>query len=339
MTAGEKTIAELAEEIGIAENTARRYVRLFEEFFAGRQRGRTMRYPAEAAALLSCISGFYREGLTTPEIFERLHAELAARLQTPPPRQDGEDAKETAARTLPAVAAIDARLAAHEAALADVGLIRNTLAILWREYRRWRAVPGSFGELAAGLGKLKAELPKTLEEVKAEAFAAREQDRRAWAREAAELRAEIARLRAEKERLAEQMAELRQTLGPGEEFRRLPLVFRSEKGEFLGVSAGSHKHFSLADFLGLLERGDRSVAVRWADGSKDRWLLHLVEGPGLCDERRHHLAVRCTKTPKGNQVVLIERLSFAGRDVPVFFLYELFKQFGRGFGEKPGSKR
>ena len=76
-----------------------------------------------------------------------------------------------------------------------------------------------------------------------------------------------------------------------------------------------------------------------SDGCKDRWFLHLVEGPGLCDERRHHLAVRRTKTPKGNQVVLIERLSFAGRDVPVFFLYELFKQFGRGFGEKPDSGR
>lgn len=337
--AGDKTISELAEEAGIAENTARRYVRLFDEFFAGRQRGRTMRYPAEAAALLSCISGFYREGLTTPEIFERLHAELAARLQTPPSGQTGEDARKASGKTPPAVAAIDARLAAHEAALADVGLIRNTLAILWREYRRWRAVPGSFDELAAALKALRAEVPRVGEEAKAEAEAARERDRRAWTQETAELRAEIARLRAEKERLAEQMSELRQTLGPGEEFRWLPLVFRSEKGEFLGVSAGSHKHFSLADFLGLLERGDRSVAVRWADGHKDRWLLHLVEGPGLCDERRHHLAVRRTNTPKGNRVVLIERLHFAGRDVPVFFLYELFKQFGRGFAEKPGSER
>ena len=38
---------------------------------------------------------------------------------------------------------------------------------------------------------------------------------------------------------------LADAVGPDEEFLMLPLVFRSEKGEFLGVSANPRKHFSL----------------------------------------------------------------------------------------------
>ena len=73
------TIAELAERAGVAENTARRYVRVFEEFFAGRQDGRAMRYPEVVSPLLSLISSCYREGLAAPDIISRLGAVVAAR--------------------------------------------------------------------------------------------------------------------------------------------------------------------------------------------------------------------------------------------------------------------
>ncbi|WP_029896516.1 MerR family transcriptional regulator [Desulfohalovibrio reitneri] len=74
MADGVYLISELAELAGLAENTARRYARLFDGHFSGRQSGRVTRYPAEDAELLACIASWYKEGLSTPEVEEKLRS-------------------------------------------------------------------------------------------------------------------------------------------------------------------------------------------------------------------------------------------------------------------------
>jgi DNA-binding transcriptional MerR regulator len=311
-------IAELAEEAGVPENTARRYVRLFDEFFGARQFGRTRRYPREAAALLAQIAGFYRQGLGTEEVFARLHGEVGRHLEGAVVAAGGEIGPSLGERC--------------EVLARDQALVRSTVAILWREYKRWRAVPGGYEALGAGLEDVRREL--------AEARVAQ-----AGAEERlGELAAEVQALRREKAelelRFERRLDELADVVGPSDEFLSLPLVFKSEKGEFLGVSDKARKHFSLKDFLGLIEaRGvsERSLSLSWKRGAKGGWQLGLREYPGQPErERRHVIELKARRTPKGNQVACLERLHFGGQDMPVFFFYELFKQFGKGLAGEGG---
>lgn len=142
-------------------------------------------------------------------------------------------------------------------------------------------------------------------------------------------------LRAMEERLLRRIDGLHNTVGPGEDLLALPLVFRSEEGEYLGVSDKAQKHFSLRDFLALVSDNGgsrRSLALAWQRPDPHAWQLTIRELPGLHRrERRHHLTLRQQTTPRGNTVACIEDLRVAGRPMPVFFLYELFRQIGRGF--------
>jgi len=321
------TIAELAERAGVAENTARRYVRVFEEFFAGRQDGRAMRYPEVVSPLLSLISSCYREGLAAPDIISRLGAVVAAREASVRPAEEPPVRDETAAR-----------LDALEEMRREFAMVRDTVGVLWREHRSWRESSSVIEVLTREVTALRAEMAgvsresgriaarlASLEGEKSEATAGRDN-----------LEADLARLQSVQDRIAERLDRLADAVGPDEEFLMLPLVFRSEKGEFLGVSANPRKHFSLRDFLELIDHGagkKRNLATRWSQGKEGRWTLCIAESPGQPLGRRHQVQVKRTKTPRGNTVALIEKLTYAGRDMPVFFLYELFRQIGKGFAE------
>lgn len=69
------TIAEAAQQIGVAENTLRRYASTFEGFLLAKAYGRTKKYSAEAVQTLSVIAGYYQDGIGTQEITERLNAQ------------------------------------------------------------------------------------------------------------------------------------------------------------------------------------------------------------------------------------------------------------------------
>lgn len=338
-------ISELADQAEVAENTARRYARLFEEFFSPRQYGRARKYPPEAAATLRRISDFYRQGLTTPEIFERLHAQTASDLSR---EVEGvcEAAKENVRpETLePMVREVLARLRAQDGLRQEYKLIKNTLAILWQEYKRWRAQPGSIQEVSGELITARRETAELREKM-----AALAEDNETLRRELASLRSDLAReeavdaLRGELEtiakdlelRFAKRLDEVAEAMGPAQQFLCLPLVFRSEKNEFLGVSDKDRKHFTLKDFLRLIEqkgRAGRAIAMSWQHRPKKSWRLTITENSGQGPkEKAHTLDLSRTRTPRGNVVVVIDKLVFDGRDMPVFFLYELFKQIGREF--------
>lgn len=65
-------IAELAEELDVAETTARRWAKLFETFLPSKRFNRVTRYSPEAVAILADIADLYRKGFTTEEIRHHL---------------------------------------------------------------------------------------------------------------------------------------------------------------------------------------------------------------------------------------------------------------------------
>jgi DNA-binding transcriptional MerR regulator len=69
------SIIELAEKTGIAENTARRYVKRFKKFFPNKNFGQTTKYPPDVAKMLLKISSMYYRKLNTQEILEILNKE------------------------------------------------------------------------------------------------------------------------------------------------------------------------------------------------------------------------------------------------------------------------
>jgi DNA-binding transcriptional MerR regulator len=85
------TIAEIAQRTHLAENTARRYAKLFAAFLPSRTPGRTKHYPREAIAVLTRVAALYQAGRTTgdildllPQEFPRL-VEAEATADSPPP--------------------------------------------------------------------------------------------------------------------------------------------------------------------------------------------------------------------------------------------------------------
>ncbi|MFW5488717.1 MAG: MerR family transcriptional regulator [Desulfovibrio sp.] len=330
MTNDRYLIVELAQLADIPENTARRYARLFEEFFSGKRYGRATKYPRSDVQTLELISGLYRDGLTTPEIFERLHNCIDEQLHEPSPMGrplDPTPESPDVHGELPPYDELMAAMQRQENALHDYGLVRNSVAILWKEYKRWRSQPGSVASLGNEIKKLHSQYTGL-----AEALEAAQQQTRDISMELALVREENAALRREQHTM--QLA-VKNALGPPEEFLCLPLVFLSDKNEFLGVSDRDRKHFSLLDFITLMRRNagtTRALALRWHSTSTE-WTLHISENAGQPGKvRKHYITVTRTRTPKGNMVCQLQRLSFDGHDMPPFGFYELFKHIGQEIG-------
>jgi DNA-binding transcriptional MerR regulator len=66
------TIAEIAEKLGIAESTARRYAKQFSQFLPSKQIGRTMKYSPQALEILRDTAILFKKGHTSEEVQELL---------------------------------------------------------------------------------------------------------------------------------------------------------------------------------------------------------------------------------------------------------------------------
>ncbi|WP_040372075.1 MerR family transcriptional regulator [Desulfovibrio oxyclinae] len=113
-----------------------------------------------------------------------------------------------------------------------------------------------------------------------------------------------------------------------------PLVIRSE-GEFLGVQGRDKKHFSLKDFVVLIERRmSESMKVETSWSKKDgAWVLLVrTESNGGMSDQNIVLVTHETVTPSGNTVVEIIRLNINGEDAPDALLLSLFRQVRSVFG-------
>ena len=163
------------------------------------------------------------------------------------------------------------------------------------------------------------------------------------------LRDEVAELRSERreseKRHAERVAVLEREVGelrrrvaaraagsdldfPPAEFLSSPLVISSD-GEYLGVQGKGRKHFSLKDFVHLIERKVSNVmAVETSWKRQDgHWVLHVrTEDTRKEREQDIVLVAKKTVTPSRNTVTEIIRLNIDGNDAPDALLLTLFRQ-------------
>jgi DNA-binding transcriptional MerR regulator len=164
------------------------------------------------------------------------------------------------------------------------------------------------------------------------------------------LRDEVAALRAEREAesarqeesvraLRDEVASLKRKLATGQgggsgidfppaEFLASPLVIVSG-GEFLGVQGKGRNHFSLKDFVQLIERKESStIAVETSWKRQDgHWVLVVrTEDAESGREQNIVLVAKKTVTPSRNTVTEIIRLNIDGNDAPDALLLTLFRQ-------------
>lgn len=121
---------------------------------------------------------------------------------------------------------------------------------------------------------------------------------------------------------------------PSESYLARPLVIRSN-GEFLGVQGEGKKHFSLRDFVKLIEgsaSASRSVDTRWQKKGGS-WVLVVKTADSVSGAGQDVVLVtRKTVTPSGNTVTEIARLNIDGNDAPDSLLLSLFRQVRNVFG-------
>ena len=162
------------------------------------------------------------------------------------------------------------------------------------------------------------------------------------------LRDEVAELRRERsesekrhaervERLEQEVAGLRRKMAskpggridfPSSAYLQRPLVIASD-GEYLGVLGKGRTHFSLKDFVQLIERkvSDAMVVETSWKRQDGHWVLVIkTEDASKGREQNVVLVTRKTTTPNRNEVTEIVRLNIDGTDAPDALLLTLFRQ-------------
>jgi DNA-binding transcriptional MerR regulator len=128
---------------------------------------------------------------------------------------------------------------------------------------------------------------------------------------------------------------------PPDAFLDMPVVVRSDRGEYLGITGPGGTAFRLREFQAhLLRRAGRmdvgaAFHAAWTPRQGD-WVLTLLgaqrrqTGNGADSDGGaqlgHEHFFRRTTTQKGNLVALFHRLSINGKDVSEAFLRAFFKQ-------------
>lgn len=104
---------------------------------------------------------------------------------------------------------------------------------------------------------------------------------------------------------------------PSEAFLNTPIVIHNDQGEFLGVPG----RLPLAGFIDILARGADRTATGWT--RRDEAWIFTMTAP---DGDTHALHFTATTTPRGNLVVLLDRLDVNDTRTSPQFLQEFFRQ-------------
>jgi hypothetical protein len=120
---------------------------------------------------------------------------------------------------------------------------------------------------------------------------------------------------------------------PSPAFLSRPLVIRSDQGEYLGVLGRGRKHFTMQDFVDLLEQNagpGLGIDLAW-ERRAQHWVLQAgARETNTGQEQRMVLVVKEMVTPSRNPVVLILRFNIDGQDVSEALLLGLFRRIRSG---------
>ena len=121
---------------------------------------------------------------------------------------------------------------------------------------------------------------------------------------------------------------------PSTAYLERPLVIQNSEGDYLGVAGKGRKHFSLEDFVKLLENSvnsHRSVDLKW-EKKDSSWVLVITANEDVSgDEKAIVLVTEENITPNNNTVVRIVTMSINEKNVPDALLFSLFKQIRDSF--------
>ncbi|QJB55968.1 MerR family transcriptional regulator [Pseudodesulfovibrio sp. zrk46] len=107
---------------------------------------------------------------------------------------------------------------------------------------------------------------------------------------------------------------------PSDAFLNTPIVIMNEQGEFLGVPG----RLPLSGFVEILVREAEEGGSSHSDWRRqdENWIF-TMQAP---NQETHELYFMSTTTPRGNLVVLLDRLDVNGKETSSQFLQEFFKQ-------------
>jgi len=332
------THQDLSRLTGVSVTTIKSYRKKFAEFFPVVSHGKPLRFASKAADVCRRVRACFDANLSIQEIREQLSKEFPKQYEKrnvsityhsdpPDTTRDLLPSLELTAGSLHALAQaqgqIIQRLASLQETMADflslhlsredaftAGL--NTLKTAWREELaalRQSLEPAGRSEpvpvlVPAPSGRKVVTIRNILGEATDYLF------------ETTELRSAVA------ETVARQLGN-----PPPERFLGLPLVVRSEQGEFLGVAGRAWGAFALRDFLDLLVRAYRAprhFEQRWERRGLG-WRLTLEQVEALRPER-YALDLEQARTPRNNDVAMLSRLAMGGEDVPPPNLYGFIRQ-------------
>lgn len=122
------------------------------------------------------------------------------------------------------------------------------------------------------------------------------------------------------EQTAEPQASEPSTEVPSDAFLNTPIVIRNDQGEFLGVPG----RLPVAGFLDILLREARENGTPHSTWEK-RGTIWVFTTQAVNGDK-HDLYFTSTTTPRGNLVVLLDRLDHNGKETSSQFLQEFFRQ-------------
>lgn len=349
------THKDLSALLGVSQTTIKNYRRKFPGMIPQATRGKPIRFKPEAAEICREIRDGFEGGMSVEEIRSRLEAKFEMPRAQASVSNAGisEGVADTLVSRLEELAAAQNRMAERlESIEAQVrgagspgdvkGLLEPILAALEARGELMREdAAGQSGDSARTV-RIRARDGSykryRLEHVETEGEHAGDGDEVRKASHHEEPYGPDDRTQPEEPgpsaetRVAEESEESgeERTDRPPPDFFTLPMVIKSEKGEFLGVPGRTEGHLSIEDFLALLERQVRTpgpLPVSWSGGG-DEWRLEVELGKPPYRQDHEMELVRMT-TPRGNRVAWLRNMRIGENEVPETFLANFLKQLRR----------
>jgi hypothetical protein len=184
------------------------------------------------------------------------------------------------------------------------------------------------GEVLEAHAALRKDLALLTEAHRQDVLARQQEEARKDARIKA-LEREIQELRAEYGQVGA-AASARLNLSPPEVFLRQPMVILAQD-DYLGVCDTLGQALRMGDFLNMVERGEpgRLVCTSW-ERVGFKWILSIALTPQGAPAQSYTLEASSVRTPNGNVVTLLRRMSVAGEIVPHAYLLQMFRQLRDG---------
>lgn len=317
------SLREIGRRLDIPPSTIVSYKDRFEAFIPFEERGSRRRYPPAALEIFAEIRSLSGGSASTSDIERHLALHYNSILA----RAGGAEG----------VSCPNSRVAAMRLA----GVLERVTKILQDQCE----VSLSAKEMQVELEALRSEVQSLKKKVASKVTAPRASGTKGSALKGSEadrqirhMQKRLVRMRQEKDAVEEMLLHVvgignnRGKIPPAA-FLDLPLVVRTQRGEFLGVAGRGSLKFSVRKLVTHVRRGaqgGRHVAVNWVRDD-DRWGLYIRFSLSDGEHREYELDMAETLTPKKNLVACLGGMKVNGEAVPADYIRDFFRKIREEF--------